>query len=149
MYKKLLLIPVTALAVGGAILMTPQSAHAQTTDTNPFTSLIQRIAQKFNLKEEDVKTVFESHREERQKEMQQKYLDRLTQAVKDGKITEAQKQLLIQKHDELKAKHEQNRANRQTEFDALKKWASDNNIDLQYLMPFGKGPGRGMGKMMQ
>ena len=146
MYKKLLIVPVTALAIGGAILFTPQSAHAQTTSTDPFTSLIQKIAQKFNLKEEDVKTVFESHREERQKEMQQKYLDYLTQAVKDGKITEAQKQLLISKHDEIKDKREENRENRQAEITALNKWATDNKVDIKYLMPFGKGHGMGMRK---
>ncbi len=57
----------------------------------------------------------------------------LDQLVKDGKITADQKSKLEAKQKELESA-------RTAERDALKQWASDNGIDMQYLMgPMGKG----------
>lgn len=60
------------------------------------------------------------------------YLD---DAVTNGKITTEQKTLIEQKQEELKTK-------RDTERDALKQWAEDNDISMQDIM-MGGGPGHG------
>ena len=130
-------LPITLLTilVGGGIFM--KSVNAATT-TNQQTSLIQKFVNKFNLKESDVESVFIEARTEKQTEMRNRYLERLNQLVTDKKITEAQKNLILAKYDELLANREKERA-------ALVSWASQNGIDLRYLMiGWGMGGGRGM-----
>ncbi len=105
-------------------------------------TLISRIAQKFNLRESDVEAVFEAVRDEKHEEMKSQRAERLTQAVKDGVITEAQKNALIAKMDEHIGEKRANRAE-------MQKWFADNNIDetklRDYLRPAGKGDGQGRG----
>ena len=84
----------------------------------------------------------------RQKDMQQRETDSLAKLVADGKITEAQKQLIIAEMTALKAKYnpensksltdEQRKTQMQAERDELAAWAKANNIDEKYLM-FGRG----------
>lgn len=72
--------------------------------------------------------------------------DRLTQAVKDGKITEDQKSKIISFFEENKPTFDANatHAEREAAMDAFKEkvyaFASENNIDLDLLRPAG-GPG--------
>jgi hypothetical protein len=75
----------------------------------------------------------------------------LSQAVKDGKLTEAQKKLLIAKHNELFSQREthfdelknmtpqERKAKMQKRRDELENWAQQNDIDPSYLAGFGKG----------
>lgn len=110
------------------------------------TSLIQKIAQKFNLKEADVKTVFDAHHTEMKVKMQTRVDEKLSQLVKEGKITEAQKKLIIEKHKELQAKHEQQKeamknmtpeqrkAAMEAEKKALQEWATQHGIDPNVIM---------------
>lgn len=120
------------------------TAFAQNT-VAPHSSLIQKIAQKFGLQEREVQAVFEEEHAVREAEMQTKLAERLSELVTEGKITEAQKQLLLTKHQELQAV-------RQSEFESMKDatleerkammdqkrqeldaWAQENGIDPQYL----------------
>lgn len=112
-------------------------------DTNPIhANLITKIAQKFNLKESDVQAVFDAVRDERQEEMKSQRTERLSQAVKDGVITEVQKQALLAKMEEHLGEKRANRAE-------MQKWFADNNIDetklRDYLRPAGKDDGQGRG----
>ena len=121
-------------------------------------TLIQRLVQKFGLKTEDVRSVFDTVRDERQAQMQQKLTDKLDALVKEGKLTEAQKQLIIAKHTELQAQREKDkdtlknltwderRAKMQAQRTDLETWAKQNNIDIQYVLGFGRGKGLGMGR---
>lgn len=118
-------------------------------------SLITKIAQKFGLKEADVRGVFDSSHADHMAQMQVKMDEHLSQLVKDGKITEAQKKLILTKHAEMQknmqsqkdAMKEKTPAERKTLMDAkraeLEQWAKSNGINVQYLLPFG-GPRRGM-----
>lgn len=63
--------------------------------------------------------------------------DRLSDAVADGDLTEAQRTLIEDKQDELEEARDKQR-------DELDQWAEDNDIDTQYLMGGMKG-GRGPG----
>ena len=121
-------------------------------------TLIQRLVQKFGLKTEDVRSVFDTVRDERQAQMQQKLIDKLDALVKEGKLTEAQKQLIVAKHTELQTQREKDkdtlkdltpeerRAKMQAQRTDLENWAQQNNIDIQYVLGFGRGKGLGMGR---
>jgi hypothetical protein len=80
--------------------------------------------------------------------------ERLTQAVADGKITEEQKEKILDKHEEMQAKMEslkdlepeERKAQMQTLHEELKKWAEENNIDFPFFgMKLGFGRGFKMG----
>ncbi len=162
MNKKLLIIPALTLAtVVGAVSVRSVSAES-TTHFGPD-SLIQKLVTKFNLNESEVRSVFETEKTERQTAMEQRFTDMLDTAVKDGKLTEAQKKLILDKRAELKAKREadmstrkdpgsltdeqrqQHMADHKAEMESLKSWADQNGINLKYLMGHMKGMGH-MGK---
>lgn len=155
--KRQLIVPAIALGIIGASALGVMGAKAQTSTSSQ--TLVQKIAQKFNLKESDVQAVFDEDRSVHQAEMQQKVNDKLDRAVKDGKLTDAQKQAIQMKLQELQKNREANedrvkdmseadrKAAMQKERADLEQWAKDNNIDMQYLRSAIKGgPGRhGMG----
>jgi hypothetical protein len=143
MKKKLLLATASILSAGLIIASTtPIAAEEPATHQE---SLIQRLAQKFNVKESDVKAVFDEERAARRAEHHQQVESKLTEAVSDGKLTEAQKQLILTKHAELQREMEQQQtawqaktpAERRTLMaerrEALEQWAQQNNIDLEYF----------------
>ncbi len=122
------------------------SSYVMAGDTNPMhESLITKIAQKFNLKESDVEAVFEAVRDERQEEMKSQRAEKLSQAVRDGVITEAQKQTLLAKMEEHIGERRENR-------EEMQNWYKSEGIDetklREYLRPEGKGNGEGRGMRM-
>jgi hypothetical protein len=138
-----LIITVLVLGIAGA-----GNTYAQTpsiSNENPMTSLVQKIAEKFGLKQADVQEVFDQVRKDRESQMQARYEAQLDTYVKEGKITEAQKQLIINKHKELKANMqkemdtiaemtpEQRKAQHDAKKAELDAWAQANGIDPQYL----------------
>lgn len=138
---------VTTLGVAGAVGLGQVSA-----ETSGTTSLVDKIAQKFNLNKDEVQAVFDADQKAHEAEREEKVNERLSQAVKDGKITERQKALILQKMEEIKAdrpepgemkdlteeeheaKHEEMKQKRQE----LEAWAKENDIPTEYLM-FGHG----------
>ncbi len=144
---------VTVLGLG---ILGSSSAFAQSASNSqsPMSSLVQRVAEKFGLNQTDVQAVFDEAHEEKKAEKQANFETKLSQYVADGKITEDQKQLILQKRTELDAQRETNkesmqnlsgderRAKMEEERSALEAWATENGIDIQYLMPQG---GRGHG----
>ncbi len=104
-------------------------------NTTRHDTLITRLAEKFNLKESDVQAVFDSIKDERLADFKAKREEKLSQAVKDGVITEAQKTALIAKMDENISDHRKNK-------DDLKKWFDDNGIDHAKLRSYMGFPGK-------
>ncbi len=166
MNKKIFLTGLTVAVLGAGVLTSTQ-VFAQTSG-DPMSSIVQKIADKFGLNKTDVQAVFDQDRADRKTAMEGKFESQLDQAVKDGKLTDAQKQLIISKRkelettrqnqmqnmqgksrDEIKAAMEANRATMEAERKSLEDWAKQNGIDVKYLMGgFGMhgGPGRnGMG----
>ena len=86
--------------------------------------------------------------------MQANYDAYLSQLVKDGKLTEAQKQLIVTKRAELDSARktqfessknltpEERKTQMEKEKTTLQAWAKENGIEIQYLMPH---RGRGYG----
>lgn len=130
MTKKTVIVPAIILTiVGGIAAFGASNAYAQNAQGRT-PSIIQELATKFGLNVNDVKAVFDQNRQERQAQMETNFEQRLTQAVTAGKLTEAQKQLIIAKRKEIQTAHQnQQKIQRQ---DVLT-WAKQNNIDPQYL----------------
>ena len=131
-----IILPVVALAIITASLFTVANVFAQ--DANSYPPIVQKLAQRFNLNEDDVKAVFDEAKQEKKAKMQASFDDFLNQAVKDGKITEDQKQKILEKREGLKT----SRLNKKED---LQKWAQENNINLEYLFGVRRGHFKGMG----
>lgn len=98
--------------------------------------LIKALAEKFNLNLGEVENFLNEYRQKEQKERQERMRTqrekRLNKMVEEGKITNEQKELLLQKEEELWQKREQERKE-------LEKWRQDNKIDIPFFGFGGKG----------
>lgn len=126
--------------------------------------LIDKIASAFKLDKTKVTKVVNDYRIGKQKEHQTEALtrlsERLAELVKDGKITDSQRILILNKHKELQAKKvadqsklqamtvEERKTYMETQRTALDTWAKQNGIDAKYALGFGKGHGMGGGRGM-
>jgi hypothetical protein len=160
-HKKTLLFTVAAVTILSGSLLTSTQAFAQSpmNDQHRMSSLVQKIADKFGLKKEEVQAVFDQAKEEHRSQTEAHFDTRLSQLVTEGKITEAQKQLIVAKRQELEANRQsqmdsiktKTAAERKAAMDAerqkLEEWAKQNGIDLKYLLFGGRGKGPGMHKM--
>lgn len=156
--KKSLMVAGAVATIGVAGIAGLGVASAAT-DSNKSDSLIDKIAAKFNVDKSEVKAVFDEERAEREAEHQQKLEERLSELVKDGKLTEDQKAKILAKHAELKAAMESERETLQDKTkeevrtlmqqrqEELKKWAEENGIPIEYL-PFAQGSPHKHGGMM-
>lgn len=142
MNKKLL----TTILVLGVIISVGYfgTSHVLANENTPgYSTLVSRIAQKFNLKENDVEAVFSAVRDERRALMKTQREEKLNQAVSDGVVTQAQKTALLAKMEE----HQEARGEKK---EAMQKWLSDQGIDASKLrgyLGFGERKG-GSGMMM-
>jgi hypothetical protein len=150
--SKRVILPMAAVAVIAAALVGVTAVSAASS-TNPQESLVQKIADTFHLDKSKVQAVFDEHRTQMQAQRNTKYADRLTQAVKDGQLTEDQKTKILAEQKTLQAKMdalrdqtpEQRRTAMQQIRTEVQTWAKDNNIDAKWLMGPGMGHGHGHG----
>src|SRR5947209_2009591 len=143
------------LAIGGAVATLGVSsvlAFADTTSTSTGSnSLAAKIAAAFHLNQSDVQKVIDQNRDDRQAQMEQNYETHLSQAVTDGKITSAQKELILAKHKEVAAfmdtqkdKTPQERRDAiKAEIQQVQQWAKDNSVPFNLVMPAHRGMGIG------
>jgi hypothetical protein len=125
--KKNLLVGAAVLSFGLTSIAGMSIASAASNTDTGSSSLVDKIASKFNLKKDDVQKVFDEDKTAREAERQKDFSDRLQKKVDSGDITAAQKTLIENKAKELQTKKD-------TEQKDLQKWASDNKIDMKYLM---------------
>ena len=143
-----------AIAVGAAGLLGINQVASAQSGSNQYTGLIQKIAQTFNLDQNKVQAVFDQYRQEQQASLQQKRQqqieDRLSQAVQQGKLTNEQKQAILDELAALKSKYnpdslknmtpDQRKQAFQNEQAEIKSWTQSHGIDVSYLMRgFGMG----------
>lgn len=161
--SKKMILPV--LALGAVVSFAGISAvSADEADAGPE-RMIQKLAERFNISQDDLASFFEEERQTRQEERQKDCEDRLTEAVESGELSEEQKQLILAKHEEMRQRMEDERGNRgeesreereahRAEMESrraeLEQWAEDNGIDMKYFGgpegphgPEGKGGPRG------
>lgn len=145
MKKSLLVVgAITSIGVAGATGLGVASAATDTTNSSS-SSLVDKIASKFNLNESDVQAVVDQDRSEHEAQRQAQMEKKLTQAVTDGKITSTQKDLILAKQKEAKAAMESDRDSmkdktaeeRKAAMDQkrtdLENWAKSNGIPTEYL----------------
>lgn len=131
MNKKILLTVVTVATSGLVLFGATSIVKAETTNSNRD-NIIDKLVSKFKLNKADVQAVFDQARTDRQKQRLQMMTDRLSQAVKDGKITEAQKTAILQKFQERQTE-------RQKERQEMQDWANKNGIDFSKIGGMGRG----------
>lgn len=148
--KKTIVLPVAALALMAMLAYGVGQVKAD--DQYKNHPLVQFIAERFDLDEEEVLTAMEDFQEQRHEEMGVQFENRLTQAVLDGKITDEQREMILQKHEEMRVEQENNwmtlqdmtaderRDEIMARHEELKSWAEENGVDLSY---FNVGVGRG------
>lgn len=147
MISKKILLPVIAAAFAGVTVLGVPNVNAQTTSA-PFANMVDAISQKFGLDRTKVQAVVEEVHKKNQVErtamMKQKMETKLTQDVKDGKITEAQKQAIIKKLAEVHASvvpgsmkdktPEQRKQEMEAKRSEMSNWAKSQGIDPDYLL---------------
>lgn len=157
--KRTLIVSTVALAIIGMAVVASSDALAHGGSyMNGYSSIVEKLVQKFGLNQTEVEAVFDEARKEHQDQMKANFEQRLSQAVNNGEISEAQKQAILEKHEELIKKHEENWQNKQNltkeqmmelkskEREELKSWVEQNGIDLKYFWGFGKMGLRGWHK---
>lgn len=162
---------ITAMSAAGFTGVNIANAATATDSTNPMSNLVDAVASKFNLDKTEVQSVFDEQRNAMEAERETDRKAQVSQLVKDGKITQAQAEMINAKRAELQKERESNRDmmpgkmsdERKAEMEAhkteLDKWFSDNGIDSQYRYLLMGGPGhspegpggmkRGGGKMSE
>jgi chromosome segregation ATPase len=142
-------VGVTALT--GVGIASAESGTSNTAD--PMSSLVQKIASKFNLNKDDVQKLFDEDRTAHQAEREQHIATRLQGFVDDGTITAAQKTAIENKLKELKAEREsdketlkdltdtQRKAKMDEKKTELESWAKEQGLDLSKLKGIFGGPG--------
>ena len=149
MLPKKMLIPMAAVALIGAGVYGAAHVSAASDTSNPQSSLVQKLADTFHVDKAKVQAVFDEDRAAHHAEGEKTYEARLTQAVKDGKLTNAQKDLVLAEHKKLAAemealmKDDTSKADHRAAMEKIhtegETWAKANNIDAKWLM--GGGPG--------
>lgn len=132
-----------SLAIGG---ISANNVFAQNAMQSNYSSVINKLSERFNLNKDDVIKVFEEVRSERQAIMLRDFEDRLNQAVNDGKITQDQKKMILERHNEMRAtmnelknknlSKEEFRQEMQKIHSEFRDWAEKNGININAL--FGK-----------
>jgi hypothetical protein len=157
--SKRMLIPMAAIAVIGAGALGVAKVSATSDTNNPQASLVQKLADTFHIDKTKVQAVFDQNQAQKQADREAQYEDRLTKAVTDGKLTSAQKDLVLTEHKKLQTEMDADRAagtssttraDRRLAMDKIRTeitdWAKANNIDAKWLMGgSGMGGHRGMG----
>jgi len=159
MINKKIVIPFVVLGLLAFSTLATQSYASIQENTDPESAIVEKIATKFGLNKNDVQKVFDEQKTEMHADMQKKNEERLSQLVADGKISETQKTLILNKQKEMQQEREVNRnfkssktqGDRKAEMEAKKSeldaWAKDNGIDSQYLRPAFGGKGHGGPRM--
>jgi hypothetical protein len=138
---KLLIAAGTATVLSGLTLSGMAAAQSGRRES----SLVDALTNRFHLNRTEVQQVFDQQQSQWQQEREQRYQAMLQQAVTDGTLTTAQKDLLTSKHQELEqfrqTLKDKSPADRRTalqqEHQQLQDWATQNNIPARFLMPFG------------
>ena len=129
----------------GALSASSVLAQEAVEETNPMSTLVQKLADRFGLNASDVQEVFDEHHTQMQEERSAQMQSSLAEAVTNGEITEDQKVLILAKHAELEAARQSQMQNMQnlsmeerksameTERTELEAWAKENGIDKDYL----------------
>jgi hypothetical protein len=153
--KRSLLVGAAIATVGASSLGLAGVASADTaSSSSEGTSIVDKIASKFNLSKDEVQAVFDEDRESRQAEREAEQKEKLAAAVSDGTLTQAQADHITAALAEIKTlrgdseprtESDETRQAIKEKMDALRSWAEENDIDMRDLMIGGPHGGGGPG----
>lgn len=158
--KKPLLIAGMATTIGLAGLgagVANAATSDSSTSSNPMSSLVDRIATKFNLDKTEVQKVVDEQRSEMEAKRDEEVKTKLAELVKAGTITQAQSDAITAKRAELQKEREANKDSnddktaeeRKSDMEAkriaLEAWAKEQDLDTKYLRYVMGGHGGGHG----
>jgi len=140
----------TTLAAGaGGVGLASAATDTSGSSSTSGTSLVDKLVAKFHLNKADVQAVVDADRQEHEAQREADQKEKLATAVKDGKLTQAQADHITQALAEIKTlrgdagpstESDTTRDQIKAKMDALRTWADENNIDMQYVM-LGHGHG--------
>ena len=108
-------------------------------------SMYKPVTEKFNLNEAEVQAVFSEVRDERRVQMQAQLETKLDEAIANGELTTQQKELILGKHEEMKANREdeetdwselspeERQLKSQEQRQMMQAWAEENGVDFKYF----------------
>ncbi len=164
--RKLVSLATTLILLGGtlSVTMPAYAASGNNGGGNFFSGLIQFIAQKFGLDQNQVKSAVTDYQQQRKatitprptlspQAMQDQEKKRLNNLVSQGKITTDQENAILAELAALRAKYpfnaqqtpDQRKTQMQNMQNDLKAWAQANNIDFSIVWPMGMRGGFGGG----
>jgi len=139
MNKKIIVPTLTLALIGGLGIFGANRTYAQ--NNANLSPMIEKLAEKFNLNKDEVTNFVQEQRQVFQQEHNTQLEEKINSYVADGKLTEEQKNALLEKLSERQnnrpntygmLREEKQKAMEQyrTEFE---NWAKDNGIDLSIL----------------
>lgn len=136
-------------ALGAGVWGTTAFAATPQGNQNRMSNLTNALATRFNLNQSDVQKFFDDQHANNEASRIANEKSQLNQAVTNGKITQAQEDLIIAKHTEIKTFMDSLKGKTNTEIEAaiknqkasLKTWANSNNIPEQFIRFGMGGPG--------
>ncbi len=137
---------VTLGGLGSAGLVSAAVTATDNSDTSK-TSVVDKIASKFNLNKAEVQAVFDEDRKSHAAKRSADQATRLAAAVKDGQITQGQADYItnaLAEIDKLRTSSSADSSTHsqiKTKMDALRSWATDNKVDMQFIGHGGHGGG--------
>jgi hypothetical protein len=119
------------------------SLNADPLEEGEYPPFVERLAERFDLDEDEVMEFLEELKEERKAEMEARFEERLDELVEEGEITSAQKEAILEKKEDMEAFKEglgdMTVSDAREAFKELreefKDWADENDIELKYLFP--------------
>lgn len=150
MKKKIMLPTILALSV---LVVGVLATGVDAQNASNYPPIVQKIADKFNLNVSEVEQVFDQERDEHRAEKFALFADRLDDLVSEGKLTDIQKEAILDKHEEMQDSIEELRGLSGSEkkeemrklHDNFRTWLEGESIDLTLFGGFGKGFDRGFG----
>ena len=139
---KIALILITSLAllsVGGVACVGEINAQADEGTESGYPLLVEKFAERFDLDPDEIHDFFNELKEERVADAEDRFEEKLDELVEDEKITEDQKEAILDKKEELRTFREEledmtiseAREAMKDIHEELKDWAEENDISLK------------------
>ena len=139
----ILITSIALLSVGGVACVGEINAQDNEEAGDEYPLLVERFAEKFDLDPDEIMEFFDELKEEKRADAEERFEERLDELVEDEKITEKQKEAILDKKEELKTFKEgledmtisEAREAMKEIHEGLRDWAEENDLDLKNFFP--------------
>ncbi len=149
--KKVLIYSFVAVVAVGILIAGAVSVQAQ--DNGNYPPIIQKLVERFNLNENEVREVIDENRQERYQRTQVNFEEKLDRLIANNQFNGEQKEAVMAKMNEMQEKYEEFKnlppeercAEMREMKEGMKEWSEENEIKFGTLNGFNKGFGKGFG----